>query len=104
MDPLPQELLTEAAGLFHDVNPALIDAESHREFVITRVLDRGTLKSVRALFRLYGKERILEFMKSGGVHRLARRTVPLWLSFFDIDFASCTPKPSYRPSSSYWKG
>jgi hypothetical protein len=104
MAPLPNELRVEAGRLFHDVNPSLIDAEINQEFVITRVLDRGTAETVRALFNYYGTKRILEFLKSGGIHRLARRTIPLWLAYFDLDLAACTPKPSVRPSSLYWKG
>jgi len=104
MVPLPPELLAEAGRLFHDVDPAGIDAQSNRGFVIARVLDRGTLASVRALFRYYGSERVLQFLTSGGVHRLAPRSVPLWLNYFNLDMSACTPKPSVRPSTSYWKG
>jgi hypothetical protein len=101
---LPEELLAESDRLFHDVDPANVDAEANAGFVIARVLDRGTMRSVRALFQYYGRERILGFLKAGGIHRLASRTVPLWLAYFDLDLAACTPKPSVRPKSICWKG
>ncbi len=104
MVPLPPQLLAESGRLFHDVNPTLVDAENNSGFVIARVLDRGTLQSVRALFEYYGSARILDFLKSGGIHRLAQRSIPLWLSYFNLDLTACTPKPSIRPSSNYWKG
>jgi len=104
MAPLPPELLAEAGRLFHDVNPDFVDAEGNSHFVMARVLDRGTMPSVRALFEHYGSARILDFLKSGGVHRLAPRSIPLWLSYFNLDLAACVPKPSIRHSSNYWKG
>jgi len=101
---LPEELLAESNRLFHDVDPVSIDAEANAGFVIARVLDRGTMRSVRALFEYYGRARILGFLKAGGIHRLASRTVPLWLAYFDLDLAVCTPKSSFRPKFICWKG
>ena len=54
--PLPDEVLAEATALFHDVRAEDIDPEVHAPFVIARVLDRGTLRSVKALLRFYGRD------------------------------------------------
>jgi Family of unknown function (DUF6922) len=100
--PLPAEILAEAAVLFHDVRPEEIDPEEHAPYVIARVLDRGTLKSVRALLRFYGKDRIRSFFRQGGAARLSPRTVPLWAAFLDLAPDECTPRSSPQRSSPFW--
>lgn len=100
--PIPAEILAESAVLFHDVRPEEVDPEAHAAFVIARVLDRGTLRSVRALLRYYGEERIRDFFRQGGAARLSRRTVPLWAAFLDLAPEECTPKSSPRRSSPSW--
>lgn len=100
--PLPDEILAEATALFHDVRAEDIDPEAHAPFVIARVLDRGTLRSVKALRRFYGPERIRRFFREGGAARVSRRTVPLWAAFLQLTPDECTPKSSPRPSSPSW--
>jgi hypothetical protein len=53
---LPGEILAESAVLFADVPAGAIDPDAHAAFVIARVLERGTLRSVAALVRRYGLE------------------------------------------------
>lgn len=100
--PLPDEILDESSVLFHDVRPEDIDAEAHAAFVIARVLDHGTLRSVRALLRYYGRDRIRRFFREGGADRVSLRTVPLWLAFLDLAPDECTAKPSRRRSLPFW--
>jgi hypothetical protein len=100
--PLPDEILTEAAVLFHDVRAEDIDPEAHAGFVIARVLDHGTLASVRALLRHYGRERIRGFFRQGGSERISRRTVPLWAAFLGLAPDECSPRSSLRRSSPFW--
>ena len=99
---LPDEILAEATTLFHDVRAEDIDPEAHAPFVIARVLDRGTMRSVRALLRFYGKERIRGFFRAGGMDRVSKRTVPLWAAFLDLTPDECTPRSSPRRSSPFW--
>lgn len=100
--PLPDEILVESAALFHDTRCQDIDPEAHAAFVIARVLDRGTLASVGALLRYYGRERIRSFLCEGGTERVSRRTVPLWAAFLQIAANECTPKRSPNRSSPFW--
>lgn len=102
--PLPDEVLAEATALFHDVRAEDIDPEVHAPFVIARVLDRGTLRSVKALLRFYGRERIRRFFREGGAARVSRRTVPLWMAFLDLTPDECTPRSSPPRSSPFWMG
>ena len=100
--PLPDEILVESAVLFHDTRAEDIDPEAHAGFVIARVLDRGTLRSVRALLRYYGAERIRSFfLREGGTERVSKRTVPLWAAFLQIAADECTPKSLPRRSSPF---
>jgi hypothetical protein len=61
--PLPLEILNESQVPFRDVRPEDVDAEAHAEFVIARVLDHGTMRSVRALLGYYGPDRIRAFVR-----------------------------------------
>jgi hypothetical protein len=99
---LPDEILAESGALFHDTRAQDIDPTAHADFVIARVLDRGTLASVAALLRFYGRERIRDFLRQGGSGRVSRRTVPLWAAFLQIAPEECTPRSSPHRSSPFW--
>ena len=99
---LPDEILAESAALFHDTRAQDIDPKAHAAFVIARVLDRGTLLSVGALLRYYGRERIRRFLCEGGAERVSRRTVPLWAAFLQIAPDECIPRSSLHRSSPFW--
>ena len=100
--PLPDEILDESSVLFRDVRSEDVDPEVHAAFVIARVLDDGTMRSVGALLRYYGRARIRAFFRGGGSDRVSRRTVPLWSAFFKLTTDECTPKSSRRRSSPFW--
>jgi hypothetical protein len=100
--PLPDDILAESAVLFHDVRAEDIDPEVHAEFVIARVLDRGTVKSVGALLRHYGRDRIRTFFREGGAARLSPRTVPLWAAHLDLAPDECAPRSSPPRSTPSW--
>lgn len=100
--PLPSEILDESSVLFRDVRPEDVDSEAHAAFVIARVLDHGTVRSVRALLCHYGPDRIRAFFREGGTDRVSRRTVPLWAAFLELAPDECTPRSSPRPSSPFW--
>lgn len=99
---LPSEILAESVTLFPDVRSEEIDPDRHSAFVIARVLDRGTIQSVRALLRHYGKSGLHTFFREGGAVRLSRRTVPLWAAYLDLAPDECIPKSSLRRSSPFW--
>jgi hypothetical protein len=100
--PLPEEIRDEAQSLFHDVRVDAIDTEAHADFVIARVVDRGTMRSVRALRRLYGDARIRRFFEERS-DRVSPQTRTLWQHHFGLDDGRCTPKSSPRISSPFWR-
>lgn len=102
MATLPQEIRQEARRLFHDVRVDDVDPERHADFVIARVLDCGTMRSVRSLHRYYGGARIRRFFEEGGADRVTAPTRALWLDYFDLDEAQCTKRSSRRIKSPFW--
>lgn len=102
--PLPACLVEEAARLFHDVRVEEVDATAHAAFIISRVLDRGTMRSVRALVELYGESGIHEFFLAGGGLRVSRPTLALWAARLGLSEDECTRTSSPRIRSPYWKG
>lgn len=99
---LPAEIHDEASVLFHDVRASDVDGDAHADFVIARVLERGTMRSVRALYRYYGAPRIREFFARGGADRVSPRTRALWLDHFGLDEATCTKRSSRRIKSPFF--
>jgi hypothetical protein len=99
---LPDAIRREARTLFHDVRLEEIDPVDHADFVISRVLDWGTMESVRSVVRLYGLERIRDFFLSGGAARVSARTRALWLPYLGLTERECTPKSSPRIRSQFW--
>ena len=103
MPGVPPEILAESAALFDDVRPEDLDPEVHASFVIARVLDRGTLRSVAALVRAHGPERIRAFFTRGGALQVSRRTLALWRAFLGPSEEECTSRSSPRIRSPFWK-
>ena len=93
---LPAELTEERERLFHDVAPESIDPEAHASFVIERTLDLGTMRSVAALVRYYGRDGIRDFLVAGGCRRVSRRTWALWSTYLGIGESECAPRSSPR--------
>lgn len=83
-------ILAEWNALFHDTRAEEVDPEAHGDFVIARVLDRGTISSVGAVLRYYGRERVRAFLCGTGANRVSRRTLPLWRAFLRITPNECT--------------
>ena len=100
---IPDEILAESSILFDDVRLAEIDAVAHAPFVIARVLDRGTLRSVGAVLRTYGTDRLRRFFLEGGSSEVSPRTIALWKVYFGLSENECTSRSSLRHKSPFWK-
>ncbi len=99
---LPEAIADEAGTLFHDTRLDAIDPDAHAPFVIQRVLDRGTLRSVRALLAYYGERRVRAFLEHGGARKLDPRTAALWMAYFRLSQAECTSQSSLARKSVFW--
>jgi hypothetical protein len=99
---LPAAVQEESRILFDDTRVEDIDPEKHAPFIIARVLDRGTIRSVAALLRLYDRERIRDFLRNGGARQISRRTLALWKAFLNLSSEACIPKSSLQSRSEFW--
>jgi hypothetical protein len=65
------------ARLFWDVDPATVELERHRDYVMERVMSRGTWEAMRWLQRAYSRSQIADFLGRKG-HRLPARDQAYW--------------------------
>jgi hypothetical protein len=81
-------MLPFSPTVFWDCDPASIDPEEHRQFVIGRVLTRGLLMDWQALKQLYGVDRLRDEVTR--LRSLDPRTLAFCSVYFDL------PKESFR--------
>jgi hypothetical protein len=67
----------ELAWLFWDVDPATIDLDRHRDYVVERIMARGDWVAMRWLARHVEREALADFLRRKG-HRLAPRERAFW--------------------------
>ena len=101
---LPIEIRDEACSLFHDARLVDVDPVRHAEWIIGRVLERGTMRSVRSLAGFYGEGRLRAFFASEAAARVSPQTRALWRSYFGLEDVACTPRSSLRLSSPFFPG
>jgi hypothetical protein len=91
----------EVRKLFWDADPAQLDLDQHRSYIIERILSRGGTRELRWLFRRYGIEAVRDFVRSRG-YRLPKDAVPFWQSFLELPEEQCTKRSSPIPSARLW--
>jgi len=69
-------------GLFWDVDAKAVDPKKHADFIIVRVMERGTHEEVRATWAYYGAEKVKESLLEAPA--LSRRTIAFFANQFDI--------------------
>jgi hypothetical protein len=70
-------------GLFWDVDPASLEADAQRNFVLDRVLEYGGIEAVRWAEATYGLAGIREYFAARGDRVLSQKTRAFWhLVFF----------------------
>ncbi len=75
-------------NLFWDADPADLDLDRNRRYVVQRVLERGTVSDLGQIFRLYGMPGVVETAKT------LRVLDPRALSF--IACIANEPKENFR--------
>ena len=68
--------------LFWDVDAGTVDAEVHRNFIIPRVMDRGSRSDAYAVWRHYGAESIKETLLRAP--SLQRKTIAFFANQFHL--------------------
>ena len=80
IDALPDDVRT----LFWDTDPAGVDLERHRDYVMERVMARGGWVAMRWLRRTYSREQLSDFLVRKG-SGLAPRERAYWALIAGID-------------------
>ena len=75
-------------NLFWDADPADLDYDRHRRYVVQRVLERGTVSDLGQIFRLYSMQGVVETAKT------LRALEPRALSF--VACIANEPKENFR--------
>ena len=88
--------------LFWDCQPERIDSESHAPYVLERVLEYGSLTSVRWALEVYGAARIKEFVMGRGRRTLSRKTLAFWTLILGLDTELCFERSSLAHSRPFW--
>lgn len=68
--------------LFWDVDRFSVDAEEHRQFIIPRIMDRGTLGDVKLAWSYYGAEKIREALLNA--RALHKKTIAFFANQFGL--------------------
>ncbi|MCF7848639.1 MAG: hypothetical protein K9M45_07315 [Kiritimatiellales bacterium] len=91
-------LIQQLSGhLFWDVYPEGVDPEKHRQFIIPRVMDRGTLADVEAVWNYYGEEKVRAALLSAS--SLNKKTIAFFANQFNLPRENFR---AYRESSKTW--
>ena len=88
--------------LFWDCRPESLDSDAHAPLVLERVLEYGSLASVRWALEAYGPDRIREFLRTRGARTLSRKTLSFWKVLLDLEGESCFEASSLRRSRPFW--
>jgi len=77
-----------SAFLFWDVDPSGINPQTHRQFIISRVAERGTLSDVRAVWEYYGSETVKSALLNAA--DLSAKTISFFANQFNL------PRDAFR--------
>lgn len=88
--------------LFWDCRPDAIDLDTHAPFVLERVLEYGSLGSVRWALERYGVERIRVFLRARGRRTLSHKTLAFWTMILGVEDEECFQRSSLDRSRMFW--
>lgn len=72
-----------SATLFWDTDPATIEMDRHKRFIIVRTMERGNMAEVRAIWAYYGAAEIREALLAA--RHLSPRTLNFFAARFDLN-------------------
>jgi hypothetical protein len=71
-----------SAPLFWDVDRSTINLETHADFLICRVMERGTSADVRCVWKYYGETKVKDALVEAPA--LSRKTIHFFANQFRI--------------------
>jgi len=99
---LPECLAQESMFLFPEVDVQQLDVHEDWKYILGRVLEYGTLESVRWAINAYGRERICEFVRTRGLRVLSRKTVNYWSLLLGLQGEECIQRFLKGPRNPFW--
>jgi hypothetical protein len=89
--------------LFWEVDPERVDVERDADYVMARIVERGTLKDVEWVLSTYGDDRVHQFFREAGHPELSPRTLSFWRAYFQAkDETWANPGAFRRNSAAPW--
>ena len=88
--------------LFWDTEPSVLDAQTHREFILQRLLEYGGIAAVRWAERRYGLDGIREYILTRGNQMLTAKTRSFWRAVLNLTEDTCTTKSSPLRNNPLW--
>lgn len=79
-----KDLPPAVTKLFWDVDPAVVDLERHRDYVMERVMSRGTWTAMLWLRSVYSLDALADFVRRKGT-RLPPRDEAYWALITGVD-------------------
>ncbi|MCC7299495.1 MAG: hypothetical protein IT583_00245 [Verrucomicrobia bacterium] len=86
-----------SAFLFWDVDPSGINPELHRQFIIPRVMERGTQSDVKAVWDYYGSEPVKNALLNAT--DLSAKTISFFANQFHLSREAFR---SFRTLANHW--
>ena len=77
-----------SAFLFWDADPSGVNPETHQQFIIPRVMERGTLADVKTVWDYYGSETIQSVLLNAA--GLSAKTISFFANQFNL------PREAFR--------
>ncbi len=93
-------LPNQVRRLLWDVDASSLDGDTHRSFLLDRILAYGDMKTVRWAEQTYGLDGIRDYYLTRGQRVLSNKTRAYWRVILNLD--SCTTPSSTQPSNPLW--
>ncbi len=88
--------------LFWDVNPTTLDLQKNADFILTGVLDYGTMELVRFVREYYGDEFIKNYLLHHGWKVLHKKTINFWKYIFHLENEQCLQPSFLQNNRKFW--
>ncbi len=88
--------------LFGDCHPETLDPQAHAPFILERILEYGSLTTVRWALDAYTIERVKGFLRERGVRTLSRKTLSFWTLVLGLEGEACFERSSLSRSRPFW--
>ena len=95
-------LPTEVSRLFWEADAATVNPTVHRSFILDRVLEYGSLQTVRWAEQFYGLVGIREYFLTRGQRVLSAKTRSFWTAVLELSDETCTAKSSPPHNNPLW--